>query len=189
MYLQVEQGDLDAALGTSEIALRRNPLNTSVLFEAAEIRKMRKELDAFLAETVKCHSFLYQRRDLARYFRNLGYYFIEKEEWDEAVVAYCLSNHWQQSEMAQSQLYYISQKMGRLADPERYGDWNEMIQKRNLPTWPDVLWPQIAWALGNQAYKDGEFDGARFCFSLVVELTGDEEAREMLEKCGELFEG
>ncbi len=78
LYLQVEQMQVADALGTVAVALKRNPLNTTILFEAAELYKTQKEIEEFLAATVRLHPFLYRRADLSHYFRNLGYYFIEK---------------------------------------------------------------------------------------------------------------
>jgi len=183
LYLQVEQMHLADAMETIAIALKRNPLNTTILFEAAELHKMRKELDEFLTATVKCHQFLYRRPDLARYFRNLGYCFIEKREWDEAIVSYCMSSQWHQTDMAQSQLYYIAQETGKLPEPEKYENWEQILTRHNVPVRPEVLWPQIAWGLGNHARESENCDLAAFSFSLVFELTRDEDAKRLLEEC------
>ncbi len=183
LYIQVEQMHLADARGTIAIALKRNPLNTTILFEAAELHKMRKELEEFLTATVKCHQFLYRRPDLARYFRNLGYCFIEKREWDEAIVSYCMSSQWHQTDMAQSQLYYIAQETGKLPEPEKYENWEQILTRHNVPVRPEVLWPQIAWGLGNHARESDNLDLAAFSFSLVFELTGDEDAKRLLEEC------
>jgi hypothetical protein len=109
--------------------------------------------------------------------------------WDEATVSYCLSNQWHHSNKAQSELYYIARETGRLPQPDQYNDWYATLERRRLPTQPDILWPRSAWELGNYALDNPNPALARFCFSIVVDLTGLQEARQMLEKCGEPFEG
>ena len=79
LYLQVEQMQFADSPGTIAVALKRNPLNTTILFEVAELHKMRKEIEEFLAGTVRLHPFLYRLPGLARYFRNLGYYSLSRE--------------------------------------------------------------------------------------------------------------
>ena len=183
LYLQVEQMQFADSPGTIAVALKRNPLNTTILFEVAELHKMRKEIEEFLAGTVRLHPFLYRRPGLARYFRNLGYYFIEKREWDEAIISYCISNRWHQTDMAQSQLYYIAQETGKLPEPEIYDNWEQILTRHDVPIRPELLWPHIAWRLGNHARESEDFDLAAFSFSLVYELTGDEDAKQLLEEC------
>jgi tetratricopeptide (TPR) repeat protein len=182
-YILIERQRWDDARGVIDEALKRNPLLGSILFEKGEIDKRLKDLDQFLRTTVSCLGLCYRRVEMARYFRNLGYYFIEREQWDEAIYSYLVSLSWQQSQMAQSQLYYITQRTGRLIRPEEYKGGSELLAKHAIPLSPDPLWAQSAWWLAEQSVQEKQFDLACLGYEVVYELTGDPEAREKLAQC------
>lgn len=182
-YLLFEEVKYDKACKVIDKALRRNPLFSEILFEKAEIYKMQGDMGKFLSTTIQCLELLYQGRDIARYFRNLGYYFIESEKWDEAICSYLVSMTWEESEMAQSQLFYISQQIGTIITPEKYQNWDDILGKYDIPLEPDILWAQVAWAIAEDSCEIDNYDLARFCYSIVYDLTGDEEVTIRMEKC------
>ena len=182
-YILVEKGRFDDALDIINKALARNPLFVDILFEKAEIYKMQKDMRWFLSTTKKCLPLCYQPHDVAHYFRNLGFYFIEKEKWDEAICSYLASTIWERSEMAQSQLFYISQKTGEVINPDDYQEWDGVMESHNLPFEPDLLWADCAWNLGEEAFRMENYELAAFCYLVTYNLRGYEPAAKRLEEC------
>jgi len=188
VYILVEKGDYEKALGVIDEALRRGPLLVDVMFEKAEIYKLKKDMHNFLATTIQCLGLIYTRANMARYLRNIGYYFIEADRMEQAICAYIISGLWQESEMAQSQLFYIEQVTGRKIDFLSYiRRCDELLGNTNIPLMPDAEWCNVAWGLAEQAYDDQDYELARFCYSVVYELSENEKALEKISLCDELM--
>ena len=184
-YLLIEKQEFNKALCLLDRALSRSPLNTRFMFERAEIYKFLKDMNTFLELTKQCLPYIYSRSELARYFRNLGFYFIENELWDEAICAYLHSNQWDPSQMAQSQLFYIVQKTGKVIDTEVFQDAGTILGRHGISYKPDVVWLQIAWQLGHECFNSSDFESAAFYLNVVYQISGDEEAEAKLQICKE----
>lgn len=62
-------------------AVRWNPCNTQIAFEYAETFKIVGDLESFFKVSVDTSNIAYTPNDIARCYRNLVFYFVEKELW------------------------------------------------------------------------------------------------------------
>lgn len=165
-----------------EKAIRWNPINAAIAFEHAEVCKMLGGMDEYLRLTMEIMAIAFKPQDIARGFRNLGYYFAEMQLYDVAAGCLHLSLAYEkESSVAQSELYYIQRKVGaRSIRPTE----EQLRQHANHYGFPigasnDVL--GLAYAYGKQALKDKESDRARYFLEIVYGLTDDEEVGTLLE--------
>lgn len=162
-----------------EKAIRWNPMDCNLQFEYAEIYKCTKNYDKFFELTKNCFKCVYNSADLARCYRNLGYYFIEKGLYTVAIGCYMLSIQYDETVIAQSQLYYIHTKAPNCKRP----DMKEMqvfSERYKFPIGPydDVL--SLALTYGQKMLEDGRVDFAIFFLEIFYELTGDKNVEEIL---------
>ena len=143
---------------------------------------MRQELEPFFTKTLEAFKIAFRPEDVARCFRNLGYYFVEKKLYKEAVTAYLLSNHFEKNTMVQSELYYIGQETGKPVVNPTYEEMKNIAVKYHFPldAHQDVL--GIAYTYGKHAFENQEMDQARYCFNILYKLTNDKEIKALLEK-------
>ena len=88
--------------------MRWNPANCTIAFEYIETFKVEKQLEEFYELTKKQFKYAYKAQDVGRCFRNLGYYYIEKNEYSIAATCYVVSKLYDcENQFADSQLYYI----------------------------------------------------------------------------------
>ena len=116
-----------------EIAEKYNPIDVNIKIELAETYKVEKNWDKFLSINKRIYDCSYTNEDLCRYYRNLGYYYIEKGNYDVAISVYILSilflektdipetataenQRTMQLNMAKNQLAYIAQQSGKNFD-------------------------------------------------------------------------
>lgn len=184
-YLLIEKQEFDTALSLLARALTRSPLNTWFMFERAEIYKFMKDMNTFLELTKLCLPYIYTRSELARYFRNLGFYFIENELWDEAICAYQRSIQWEATQMAQSQLFYIVQKTGKVVDRDVLQDAETILGRHCISCEPEMTWLKIAWQAGLESFNSNDFESAAFYLNVVFQMSGYEEAEAKLLICME----
>ena len=182
-YILVEKGDYKKALKTINAALKRNPLFVVLMFEKAEVFKKQKKLNEYFSVTGRCFELAYRRADIARCYRNFGYWFIEDKNWDAAICCYLLSILWVETEMAKSELYYITKQAGRSVNEKYYHEHSEAIlQKYNIPLEPNPLWIEIALSLGEKMCSNNEFGAAVNYYTVAYELTGNNDIHDKIVK-------
>lgn len=168
-------------------AVRWNPINAPIAYEHAETFKMLGDMQEFLRLTKEIMRRAFRPQDLARGFRNLGYYFAETRLYE--VAAGCLSLslvYEEESSAAQSELYYIQSKTGgKLMQPTK----EQLHQYAGQYGFPlgaseDVL--GLAHAYAQRMLEEKRFDHARYFLEIVHGLTDDEEVGALLEQIQEL---
>jgi len=164
-------------------ALRVNPISADVIFELAEINKLRGEWDDYLAYVKQCFSVAYNAVHVGRCYRNLGYYYIEQKEYELAAAIYFKSMQYDKnSTLPQSQLFYIQQVSGKPIPELSYDDVQGLLKKNEIPTDASNTILGIAYSIGKSAAEQGNNDAARYFFSILYDLTHDDEVKEMIDK-------
>ncbi len=187
IYLQ--QGSLffelkryDDAIAVLKKATKWNPCNARIAFEFAEAYKAIGNLEEFLAITKNTFKIAFHPKDYARALRNVGFYLVEKEQYQDAANLIILSLQYDREAVnAQSELYYISSKFeGGLKDPS-WEDIEASAEKYDVPTTPDKDIIGIALAYGQEFMKNKMNDMAQYCFKIAYDLTEDDGIKELLD--------
>mgnify|MGYP002856379772 CR=1 FL=1 len=180
--LLFELREYDDAKTALEKALHWNPMDADIAFEYAELFKVQGNMEEFYKRTMNIFFFAHKARHIARLYRNLGYYFVEKKMWRMAAACYLASTHFEQdSKQAQSELWYIQQKAGSdftLPTPEEV---QEYFRQYEIPLGADKDVVCIASIFGRQHKEQERYDYARYFYSIAYELTGMEEFKEILD--------
>ena len=165
-------------------ALEWNPSSTHIIFELGETYKHANELDLYFKTIIDAFKYCYEPHSLARAYRNIGYYFIEKELYDEAIAAYFMSYHFEQSELVQNELMYINKISGKEIVQPSIDDMKKVADKYGftIGAHEDVL--GIAFAIGKDAMGNGKSgnETAKYFFSIVYNLTGDDDIKQLIDK-------
>ena len=179
--LLVEFKRFEDARKALQTGLRWNPVDFSIMSEYIETYKMEGDMDTFFEQTIESFKIAIHAPQLARCYRNLGYYFIEKRLYPEALSVYMLSLKYDKdSEQAKSEMKYIQQVSGGIKKPS-FEETKDCASKYGFPVEPnnDVL--GLAFSYGKHFMDNGEAAGAKYCFSIVYELTKDEHIKEMID--------
>lgn len=166
-----------------EKAHRWNPVSSVIGFEYIETFKALGDLEKFFELTTKQFKYIYTPKDLARGYRNLGYYFIEKENFKLASVCYNISLIYDpENTSAMSELYYINNickenlnKM-EIEDLECFGN----IYGFSIGPNEDVV--GLAYACSQKALEESNDALAECYLSIYCDLVEDEKAQEILDK-------
>ncbi len=133
--------------------------------------------------TLSIFPYAFRPDQLARCYRNLGFYFSEKALWEPASTCFHMSLTFEpKSTNAMSELYYIQHKSGRMfpePSPERM---KEIGNEYDFPIGPnhDVL--GLSFAYGKHFAEEGNTEGAKYCWEITYALTGDEKIRELIDQ-------
>ena len=183
--LLIDVGRWEDARNALQEALHWNPASAEIIFEYSETYKHTGELDLYFKFARDAFKYCYTPETLARAYRNLGWYFIEKELYEDALVAYFLSVQYADDPHVQSELYYISQATGKEFEQPDLESVKACAKKYGFPVGPhhDVL--SVAYSLGKQAFDDNQKDAAKFFLSIFYGLMQDEDVKKMLDSLGE----
>ena len=180
--LLFEMQRFDEARKTLVKALKINPMHTDAMFELAEIYKIHNEWDDYIEATKHCLKIAYSGETIGRCYRNLGYYYIEMQEYDVATALYYLSIHFDRNpSMAQSQLFYIQQKTGVQAPMPSEDEVDDILAEKDIQYGSDSIVNSLALLLGQQMLEEQNYSMARYFYSILYSMTYNEEIREIID--------
>jgi len=166
-------------------AFEINPVYADVLFELGEISKVQKNQKEFFHITQEAHKVAYTKEKLARCYRNLGYYFIEQEKFDDAIAMYyaSLSFDSSQTKKVLSELDFIQKFTKKPTIPKPSEEQIlSAFKKNNIQYGVDENLYKIIYTLGRAFEAEKDYDRAKFCYKALFELTSKKEFQELIEK-------
>ena len=110
-FLLLEYNQLDKSEKYLKKALRINPVSARIILELSEIYKIHtytlNKLFIFTSDALK---YAYYPNDIARCYRNLGYYYIEENQMETALALFKYSMNYEMSPLAYVEINYIQSK-------------------------------------------------------------------------------
>lgn len=162
-------------------AMRWNPANCTIAFEYIETFKVEKQLEEFYELTKKQFKYAYKAQDVGRCFRNLGYYYIEKNEYSIAAACYVVSKLYDcENQFADSQLYYIEHTAPDGYEVPTVELLKKYEEEYGLPRGADSDVIGLAHAYGHKVLEDGNLELAAYFLEIFYGLTEDEETSKLL---------
>ncbi|MDO4544957.1 MAG: hypothetical protein Q4C25_02265 [Bacillota bacterium] len=184
--LLVELNCIQEAQSSLKKGLQWNPVSFAIMAEYMETYKMMGDFDKFFSITLETFKIAFRSKDVARCYRNLGYYFVEKELYEEATACYLLSMQYDNgSKQPQSELYFINATTKAEIKAPSLEEVKKYAEKYGFPMGPNPEVAGLAFTYGEHCLKEGLSQGARYFLNIFYDLTNDEEIKEMLEKIPE----
>ena len=119
---------------------------------------------------------------LSRCYANLGYYCIEKKDYDSAVCFYYESLIYAPHPGVQGELMHIASITQKKIQPPIREEVVAAFEKYGLTPGADKDLLAVAAALGQEAIKRDDSNLARFYLIILYGLTRDEKVGELIEK-------
>lgn len=163
--------------------LRWNPVSFRLMSEYIETYKITGDLEQFFSLTKDAFKIAFRSADVARCYRNLGFYFVEKKLWSEAIACYLLSLQYDhESKQAQSELYYINSSTdGKISEPS-IEQAREYGEKYGFPIGADDDVLGLSISYGKHFLEQNASNAAGYFLSIAYDLTGNEELAKMIER-------
>lgn len=165
-----------------EKAREWNPASAYIIFELCETYKHLGQLDLYF-ETIKdSFKYCFEPGTVARAYRALGWYFTEKEMYEEAAAVYILSLQYEHSDFVTSEMYYITQKSGKDVPKPGIEDIKRIGEKYGFTVGAhdDVL--GLAYSYGQHAVEQKDNETAKYFLSILYNLTDDEKVKAIIDK-------
>ena len=131
-YIASEENNFSQAIDYLEKGLYFNPMNPEIRFEYAELYKMQNDMNKMYELTKTIYDYIYDPVMLAKYYRLLGYYFVEKENYDVAYSLYAISIYYDNNEMAHHEINYIKQQTGNPGFEKTTAEILILLKQQNI---------------------------------------------------------
>ena len=132
-FINIDLKNYDLAVEYLDKALKWNPINISAMFEKATVFRMKGNLDRNRAEIEKTFIFIYNSSYLAKFYRELGWYYVERKIYDLGNALYTYSNYFYKTNNAENELKYIAQQENRDVRYTPITEINQYLKDYNIP--------------------------------------------------------
>lgn len=164
-----------------EKAIRWNPVSGKIQFEYMETFKAVIDIDKFAELNTKVFQYAYTPEYVARCYRNMGYYFIEKKLYKEATACYLMSLEFdKENKNAHLEIYYIKSKLSQSYEEPTVDEIKNYSEKYGFPIGPHKDIMGLALAYGNHFIEEHIPQAAIYFLKIAYDLTEDEEIEKMI---------
>jgi len=112
-FINIKQKNYGKAIEYLEKGLQWNPIDVTLIIERATVYRMLGEIERYKAEIEKTHSLIYRSFDMARFYAELGWYYVEKRIFDLGNALYTKSLEFSNTELAKNELMFIAKQENR----------------------------------------------------------------------------
>ena len=167
-----------------EKAIRWNPSYTDAQTEYAECMAKLGDLEAHKKFMTSALNLSYTPKDIARAFRGLGYYYVEKEMWNAAAACEYRSLNYEDHPNARNELAYINDVTGKRPKRPTDEEFKQLSEKYGFPKGASDLVLGVAYGMAKQYEKAGSTEGANYFYGIYYSIAKDDEIKKKLEGSG-----
>ena len=183
-------------------ALCWNPVDLDSYLGLAECYKYLNMITRYLDITKQAYRFCCTRATMARYYRNMGFYYLSSYNTDMAAACYTYSNIYYHTDNADSELEYIKNALAAAENNKDNKESNEnkntevkeytikqmqdMFDKEEVEPGPDSKTIGIVYRVGELMLQDKEYRLAKDCFMIVYDITNEQQLENViaeLDRC------
>lgn len=180
--LCMQQERFRAAEAAYKDAICWNPVDLDAILGLAECYKHLNMLDRYLTVTKEAYRYCCTRATMARYYRNMGYYYTSKYNTDVARACYIYSNIYYKTENADKELAYLENALKDKTPDMDIATMQKMFDENGIEPGPNSDTIGIVYRVGELMMQDGDYKPAKDCFSIVYDITREKALEELLDE-------
>lgn len=131
-FINIEIKNYGKAQEYFKKGLEWNPMDVSIMFENAYLYRMLGDIERYKAEIEKTNPFIYEIGYMAKYYRELGWYYVEKKSFDLANALYTQSLAFYETDMAKRELEFIAKSENRKARLSTAEEMQKLFRDYNI---------------------------------------------------------
>ena len=186
-FLLLENQEYDKAEEYLKKAIRINPVSARIILELTEIYKVHTyTYNEYFIRTCDALKYSYYPQDIARCYRNLGYYYIEENQMRTALALYIYSMEFEASPLAYTEIKYIQSKNDNME--LTLNECIEIIESKNIQLGVNPFIIETLNELIREYEKNKLYNQALYFMELQFDLTHDVETLELMNETREKLE-
>ena len=180
-FLLLENQEYDKAEEYLKKAIRINPVSARIILELTEIYKVHTyTYNEYFIRTCDALKYSYYPQDIARCYRNLGYYYIEENQMRTALALYIYSMEFEASPLAYTEIKYIQSKNDNME--LTLNECIEIIESKNIQLGANPFIIETLNDLIRKKKKNKLYNQALYFMELQFDLTHDAKTLEMMNE-------
>lgn len=179
-FLETELSHYTNAICSYKKALIWNPADLDSMLSLGELYKKKQRPEDCLQISRRAYPFCCTRATLARFYRNMGYYYLESSKPEVSAALYLYSRLYYPSRQADTELAYLEAALKKKLDEHSTQELQQILMQEQIPLGPNPDTVAITYRVGLEELSAGRMQNARDCLSMVYDVTGDEEAGKLL---------
>ena len=175
-------GDFDKALDKYAAAQELNPVSFEIFRKEIKCYRELKRFEEMKKMTLRSFNFCCTRNEMASFYRNLGFYYLETYKPDLAGALYRYSLFFGESETAHNEINYLETAMKKKYSKLSVDDIQTLLDKNNIPKSANSVTLALLVKAGDEALSKNNRIQALDCYKMVYDLSYDDEIKEMIDK-------
>ncbi|WP_248405197.1 hypothetical protein [Butyrivibrio fibrisolvens] len=179
--LLTEQKNNDA-LQEYLAAYMENPVSFEAVSGIIICCKRLGDIEGEYQYTQQMYDICCTRAELATYYRNLGWYYLERYKPDLSAALYRYSTFFCEGQAAEEEIKYLEKALNRPMGDQKPDMIQAMLEDNKIPTGPSNVTLALLIKAGEEAEQGGNYMQALDCYMMVYDLTLDEEIGDRIHK-------
>ena len=159
-----------------------NPVDLDSYLGLAECYKNLNMLSRYLDVTKQAYRFCCSRATMARYYRNMGFYYLSAYKPEVARACYIYSNIYYKTDNADAELSYIEQALNQETPKLSVKEMQKMFDDEGIEPGPSSDTIGVIYRVGQIMMESQDYRLAKDCFSIVYDITQEEQLEKLLEE-------
>lgn len=143
-----------------------NPVDPDSYFDLAELYKEQGNLALYLKISQSAYNYCNSRPLLARYYRNLGFYYLEAYQPELARALYEYSEVYSETQCAKMELEYLAQAMGWEKEKLENKILVQRLNEKKIPLEINPITVALTYKAAKTEDAKGHVAAARECYEL-----------------------
>ena len=181
-YSLIENEKLAEAEDALKTALKWNPVSTAIMGELSEIYKLKKDYDNYLYWSKRIIQYASSSKILARGYRNIAYYYCDIGEYEKSAAIYYFSRAFEESKQVTSELFYISEQLGRLPEAPNPEQIKGLFEQEDIQYGASDFVIGAAYQISKSCIENNDRENALYYLYVVYDLTHDESILDIINK-------
>ena len=181
-YSLIESKKLDKAEDALKTALKWNPVSTAIMGELSEVYKQKKDYDNYLYWSKRIIQYASSSKMLARGYRNIAYYYCDIGEYEKSAAIYYFSRAFEESKQVTSELFYISEQLGKLPEAPNPEYIEELFEQEDIQYGASDFVIGAAYQISKSCIENNDQENALYYLYVVYDLTHDESILDIINK-------
>lgn len=178
-FLLLENQEYDKAEEYLKKAIRINPVSARIILELTEIYKIHTyTLNEFFIRTCDALKYSYYPQDIARCYRNLGYYYIEENQVKTALALFIYSMEYEASPLAYTEIKYIQSKNDNIELTLK--ECIEILEEKNIQIGVNPFILETLNEFINEYDENKLYNQELYFLNLKFDLTNDKKTLEKI---------
>jgi tetratricopeptide (TPR) repeat protein len=180
--LCIELSKFNAAEEAFKNAIQWNPVDLDSMLGLAEVYRYNNKLGKFLDMTKQLYRYCCTRATMARYYRNMGFYYLSKYKPEVARACYLYSNIYYETDNAKNELAYLETALQDKTPELTILQMQEIFKENDIEPGPNPDTIGVIYRVGELMMQDHDYTLAKDCFMVVYDITREEKLEGLLHE-------